>query len=132
MQTLTLNLPVLFGDHHVIEVRRILQSLPGVVNVYVSSCFQLADIHYDPAQITPEALESALAEAGYLQEMTFPTEVGTAASENNGSSTYFRHTSAFASSRQSVSFAQEVSDAGRPLWPCPGMGVIQSMDEGES
>ena len=131
MQTLTLNLPVLFGDHHVIEVRRILQALPGVVDVYASSSFQLAEISYDPEQIAPEAIEAALEKAGYLQELTFPTEAETAVSQDNGTGAYFRHTASYEPARQSVSFAQQVSDAGRPLWPCPGMGVTQSMDEGE-
>jgi hypothetical protein len=39
---------------------------------------------------------------------------------------YFRHTEVFETSRQVVSFAQKVSYSGKPLWNCPGFGVIKS------
>ena len=31
--------------------------------------------------------------------------------------------------KETIGFAQEVSYVGRPLWPCPGMGVIQTVEE---
>ena len=34
MEVLTLELPAMYGDHHVVEVRRILLEIPGVDNVY--------------------------------------------------------------------------------------------------
>ncbi|MCA9906840.1 MAG: heavy-metal-associated domain-containing protein, partial [Anaerolineae bacterium] len=74
MQTLTLTLPLMYADHHVTEVRRILQSLTGVADVYASSCFHTAEISYDPAQINADVIEASLAETGYLQELALPTE----------------------------------------------------------
>jgi Heavy-metal-associated domain len=131
MHSLTLNLPVLYGDHHVIEVRRILQALPGVVDVYASSCFQLVQISYDPTRIDPDVLQAKLEEAGYLQNLNLPAESGTAVSAGNESGAYFRHTAAYEPTGHTISFARSVPDSGRPLWPCPGIGVIQRMEEGD-
>ncbi|MCA9911672.1 MAG: heavy-metal-associated domain-containing protein [Anaerolineae bacterium] len=131
MQTLTLTLPLMYADHHVTEVRRILQSLTGVADVYASSCFHTAEISYDPAQINADVIEASLAETGYLQELALPTESSAASYGGDQPVTYFRHTSAFEPAKKSISFAQEVANAGRPLWPCPGVGVIKSMDEGD-
>ena len=41
MKTLSLELPAMYGDHHVIEVRRILLEIDGVKDVYASSSFQV-------------------------------------------------------------------------------------------
>jgi hypothetical protein len=40
----------------------------------------------------------------------------------------FRHTAALENIK-SVSFGQRVEEVGHALWPCPGMGPIQKMDE---
>jgi len=37
MKTKVIELPALFGDHHVTEVRRILNEIQGVKDVYASS-----------------------------------------------------------------------------------------------
>jgi hypothetical protein len=131
MRLLTLNLPFLYGDHHVIEVRGVLLSLPGVVDVYASSCFQIVQISYDPASIDADILQAKLEEAGYLQNLNLPAESGTAISRGNESGAYFRHTAAYESTGHVISFARSVPDSGRPLWPCPGIGVIQGMEEGD-
>jgi hypothetical protein len=116
METLTLELPAMFGDHHVIEVRRILLELSGIENVYASSSFQLVEVSYDP-----EA-------AGYYGEMPIPIESGAPSYQQEGS-TYFRHTEVYENTRQVISFAQKVDAASRPLWPCPGVGAIKKMEE---
>jgi len=131
MQTLTLNLPVLYGDHHITEVRHLLLSLGGVTDVYASSCFQLVEVTFDPATIDPEAINAKLEDAGYLQELAFPTETGIAVSTQEESSTYFRHTAFDAPTGMTVGFVQQITFAGRPLWPCPGIGAIRPMDEGD-
>lgn len=129
METLTLELPALYGDHHVLEVRRILLARPGVVDVYASSAFHVVEAQYDPAVTHPEAIQATLAEAGYLGELPIPEEVG-AVARVNGQRPFFRHTAAFEAVRQVVSFAQEVPEAaGRPLWPCPGMGILSKSKE---
>jgi copper chaperone CopZ len=115
----------MYGDHHVIEVRRILLAVPGVEDVYASSAFHTAEVTYDPDAVTPEALRAALAENGYADDLVLPTEVAVSSTAENGPARYFRHTAAF---RQAgvVSFTQTTTYAGRPLWPCPGMGALRA------
>lgn len=128
MPKLTLELPNMFGDHHVIEVRRLLFDLPGIEDVYASSGFHVVEITYDEAQLDPDQIQNVLDQAGYLGELPHPSETGKAATEE-GSGTYFRHTAAFAQTGKAVGFTQHVPYVGRPLWPCPGMGPIQSVEE---
>ena len=131
MNTYSIELPALYGDHHVTEVRRILLELPGVEDVYASSSFRIVEVSYDPAKITAEILTRKLDEAGYLGELPMQAESGQAEYGRGNGKAYFRHTSVYENTRQTVSFAQNVSYAGRPLWPCPGMGPIRSMQQEE-
>jgi copper chaperone CopZ len=127
MKVLSLELPAMYGDHHVLEVRRILHELPGVSNVYASSAFRMVEVEYDEAAIAAEAIEQVLNDAGYLGELPMPAEVGAGAS--NGKGTFFRHTAMTAGNMRTVSFAQRVPYEGRPLWPCPGIGALPAIDE---
>ena len=131
MEKFTLELPTMYGDHHVIEVRRILLALPGVVDVYASSAFQVVEVTYDPAQINDLQIKMKLDEAGYLGEWSIVTEPEAAASQQ-GRDQFSRHTTVYEQTKQVISFAQQVPYIGRPLWPCPGMGVIKTMDETEN
>lgn len=124
MQSKTFETPALYGDHHVSEVRRLLLENPGVEDVYASSSFQLVQVTFNPEKTSEAELEKILDEAGYLGELTFPVETGASPYDGNGNETYFRHTTAYVQTQQTVSFVQNVSYLGRPLWPCPGMGVI--------
>lgn len=132
MEKLTLNLPVLYGDHHVTEVRRILQALAGVEEVYASSCFHTVEVGYDPAKIDSAAIEASLEEAGYLDEFDMPEEADEPAYGRENDSSAFRHTMAFEQTQQTVSFGHTVTFSGRPLWPCPGMGPVVKVDNGEN
>ena len=49
--------------------------------------------------------------------------------EWKGEPTALRHTLVYEQTKQQISFTQNVGPQGRPLWPCPGMGVIRGMDE---
>jgi len=129
MEKLTLELPAMYGDHHVLEVRRILLEMPGVEDVYASSGFQAAEISYDPSKVKQEEITAKLDQAGYLGDLPIPEENTTPASEGNGRGPFFRHTQAFEQTNQVVSFAQKVDHSGRPLWPCPGMEPIKGMDK---
>jgi copper chaperone CopZ len=125
MQKSTFNTPALFGDHHVTEVRRMLFALPGVKEIYASSAFQVVQVEFDENQITHEALLRTLDEAGYLGQIPMMVETGEAAEAGS----VFRHTATYETVKKTVSFAQKAPYSGRPLWNCPGMGVIKSMDE---
>ena len=130
MEKVSFNAPALYGDHHVSEAHRILLELSGVSDVYASSAFHVIEVTYDPAKIDAEAIQASLDEAGYLNDLPMPAESGVAATAD-GKGTFFRHTTAYEQAQQVVSFAQTVSYSGRPLWYCPGMGVIERIAEGE-
>lgn len=131
MATLTLSLPSMYGDHHVLEVRRILFELPGVEDVYASSSFHTVEVTYDPAKVDADTITAALDHAGYLEEWLMPLETNQPAALLEKGVAYFRHTAAYQQTGQTVGFAQNVGYAGRALWPCPGMGPVRVMDEGE-
>lgn len=115
----------MYGDHHVLEVRKLLLEIPGVEDVLASSSFGIVQVSYDPTQVNDIQIQMKLDEAGYLGEWTLPTEVMTKTYHESQEKAYFRHTEVFETSRQVMSFAQNVNYSGRPLWPCPGMGPIK-------
>lgn len=122
----------MYGDHHVVEVRRLILELPGVEEVYASSGFRYVEVKYDDTQLSPDKIKATLEEAGYLGELPVAVEQGAVEDRQNGNKPYFRHTTAYAETGNAVSFAQKVSYTGRPLWPCPGMGpIVQQKTETE-
>jgi copper chaperone CopZ len=125
MNKYSLELPTLYGDHHVVEVRRILLELPGVQEVYASSGFQFVEVTYDPAQVGETQIRARLEAAGYLYELAVPQEAGVSDYQEASHKAFQRHTAAYEGTKQTVSFAQKVSYSGRPLWPCPGFGVVE-------
>ena len=129
MAKITLELPTMYGDHHVVEVRRLLFELSGVKDVYASSSFQIVEVDYDEVGLDGETIEATLEKAGYLGEMPTPVEVGASPVGSNGDKTFFRHTAAYEQTGKTVGFVQKLPDTGRPLWPCPGMGVVKTMEE---
>ncbi len=128
MATKTFEVPALYGDHHVTEVRRMLLELEGVMEVYASSGFQVVEVTYDEKKINDLQIAVRLDEAGYLGEWTIPIELGIAAQQGDGTKPFFRHTTTYETIKHTVSFAQNVSYQGRPLWHCPGIGAVK-MDE---
>jgi copper chaperone CopZ len=119
----------MYGDHHVTEVRHLLLELSGVSEVYASSGFQVVEIQYDEAKLDPDEIRSVLGEAGYLGELQVTVERGAVEDRENGDKPFFRQTVAFEQTGNSIGFAQQVPLAGRPLWPCPGMGPIKQTEE---
>jgi hypothetical protein len=105
--------PGLYGDHHVLEVRRILLALPGVTDVYASSCFHVVEVSIDPLQVSAQDVAAALAEAGYLADLPAINEALLQTPR-----------------RQSVmlagiGFQQQVTAQKSSAWPCPGMGRLK-------
>jgi copper chaperone CopZ len=129
VKTVTFQVPALYGDHHVVEVRRILAAVPGVQDIYASSAFRVVQVTYDESQTNDLDLQVKLDEAGYLGEWSIITETGKAVGSGEGKPPFMRYTATYEQVRQTVSFAQNVENHGRPLWPCPGMGVFKGMDE---
>jgi copper chaperone CopZ len=128
METKVFDAPALYGDHHVSEVQRILGELLGVESVYASSAFQVIEVTFDESKITADKIAACLEEAGYLGEIPMLAETGVAAYGKDNGNSNFRHTEVYTTVKKTVSFAQRVQYQGRPLWPCPGLGVVK-MDE---
>lgn len=124
MERLSVELPAMYGDHHVLEVRRILFEVNGVEEIYASSSFRIVDISYDPEVVAPDEITAPLEEAGYTGELLLPEELSVPATEHKDKS-YFRHTEAYEQTKHTVGFRQSVPFQGRPLWPCPGMGALK-------
>jgi len=125
---ITIHLPAMYGDHHVTEVRRLLLEMDGVTEVYASSSFQIIEVQFEESQVIQETIESKLAASGYLGELSLPAEAGVAANEK-GARPFFRHTAAFAQTGKTIGFTQQVVTTGRPLWPCPGVGVLEGRQQ---
>ena len=127
METKTFEAPALYGDHHVTEVRRILQGLTGVSDVYASSAFQVIEVTFDPEKISAEEITKELDEMGYLGELPLVSETGIAVEKKEGDGV-FRHTATYETIKDTFSFAQSVNHTPRPLWPCPGLGPVKHGD----
>ena len=125
METTTFTLNMMYGDHHVTEVRKLISAIPGVEDIYASSCFHIVEVTYDESKVDAGTIEEKLEEAGYFGEMSFPVEAGTGSTAPNGKKAFFRHTAVLEQVGETVSFAQKAPYKGRPLWPCPGVGAIQ-------
>ncbi len=128
METKTFETPALYGDHHVMEARRILLELEGVSDVYASSAFHVIEITFDPEKVKAEEITARLEAAGYLGEIPVAAESGMAVEKKEGDGV-FRHTAVYETVKGTISFAQRVSYSGRPLWPCPGMEPIKVVKE---
>ena len=128
METVTIDVPTMYADHHVSEVRRLLLALPGVEDVYASSAFHVVRARIDPATASEAGLRATLSEAGYLGELQIVTEDWKSGTPKDTEDNPFRHTSA-SEQMKGVAFGQTVEYTGKPLWPCPGMGPVKAMEE---
>ena len=124
MASLSLELPTMYGDHHVIEVRRILLEFDGVKDVYASSGFRVVEVEYDSKKTPKKDLVAALDTAGYTGDFAMALESSVPANEQRESA-YFRHTEASEQTGNTVGFEQAVRIQRSPLWPCPGMGPLK-------
>ena len=128
MTSVAIDLPLMFADHHVVEVRRILFEIPGVEEVNASSSFQVVKVEYDPEKTSEDILKQALDKNAYLGDLEVPLESGKPA-VGSDEKTYFRHSAAYEAAGPTISFGQEIATSKRPLWPCPGMSPAPKMDE---
>ncbi|MCK4490608.1 MAG: heavy-metal-associated domain-containing protein [Anaerolineales bacterium] len=127
MKTLSLELPVMYGDHHVKEVRRILLEIEGVKDIYASSSFQIVEVKYDDKKTTPEDLTAALEKAGYTGDLSILVESSIPAHLREGDK-HYRTTSISKETRNVIGFEQEVVYQGRTQWPCPGLGLLNVVE----
>jgi copper chaperone CopZ len=129
MQTKSFDVPAMYGDHHVSDVRRILLGIAGVSAVYASSAFRVVEVTYDETKVNDLEFQTKLQDAGYTGDWFHHTESGKAVGSAEDTGQFMRHTAVFEQVKQVVSFGQTIGYQGRPLWPCPGMGPIRGMDE---
>ena len=127
METKTFEAPAMYADHHVVEVRQILLEMTGVSDVYASSAFHVIEVTFDPGKVKADQIAARLEQAGYLGELSVLAETGVA-TERRKDDGVFRHTAVYETIKGTVSFAQRVNYSGRPLWPCPGMGVVKTAE----
>jgi copper chaperone CopZ len=72
MASVTINLPKMFADHHVLKVRDVLCAVDGVEDVVASSAWQAVIVTYHPDKIDPQAIEKSLTDAGYPPDAPTP------------------------------------------------------------
>lgn len=121
MPILTLQLPRMYGDHHVVAVRSLLLGISGVQDVYASSSFQVAEILFDESVVNEERIRSTLDDAGYLRALSIPVESSTPVEQESREKALFRHTASIVQAGNVVGFTQKVPISGKVLWPCPGL-----------
>ncbi len=115
MEKLVLTIPSLYADHHTTAVRKILQSIPGVSDVTVSSAFHQVAMNLDPAKTTAEAVTRSLADQGYTIGEAEPVYPASLADRST------RHTATIAGTGTALAFAERtLVSEGRAMWPCPG------------
>ncbi len=112
METLRIDLPAMYGDHHVKAVRALVLALPGVTDIWASAALRRADIIFDPAQVSAERIKEVLTEAGYTQPMEETVEEGLIVFRHTDVRQGLEHTG-------TVSFVQPTPLIKREVWPLP-------------
>jgi Cu2+-exporting ATPase len=65
MEELTLAVPDMWADHHVLAVRDALAQQAGVADVVASARDTSVRVVFDPSQTRPDQIAASLGEAGY-------------------------------------------------------------------
>jgi len=88
MEEITLQIPRMWADHHVLAVRQALVDV-GVEHIEASAARKLLRLAFDPAAVGREQILQALAEAGYApaESIEFPQP---AANKDRGSAWFTR------------------------------------------
>jgi hypothetical protein len=127
MQKVVFETPGLFGDHHVVEVRKQLLAKPGIAELYASSAFRVIEVTFDEAKISQADIQSHLQSMGYLAELPYQTELENSP-EAARKTSFFRTTAAYSTTPTTVSFKQTVSSFGSSHMTCPGFEINKPMD----
>jgi copper chaperone CopZ len=114
MQRLTLELPAMYGDHHVTEVRELLGKIAGVGRVHASAAWQRVELEYDPGLTTAETIRQALLARGYGDGEHLPP-----VSPRTKSLTEFA-----IGAGATEQFVEKVPEWHGGFSPCPGFEVL--------
>ncbi len=120
MERLVMNIPALYGDHHTSAIRKLLEPMEGVAEVFASPASRRLVIKYYPTVVTEEEIVSKLNGEGYVAdapEPAFAAPLGERVA---------RHTAILAGTGESMAFAEHAPELqGRALWPCPGFEIAR-------
>ena len=105
MKTYQTEIPTMFGDHHVREVRRILLELPGIDDIYASSSFQFLQLDYDESKVKEDRDHIRSGTGWLLSEIFYLRGRPTWPANETVEPNLFRHTEAFSQTKK-VSFHQ--------------------------
>ncbi|MBN1889522.1 MAG: heavy-metal-associated domain-containing protein [Thermoflexales bacterium] len=75
MEKISLDVPAMYGDHHVLAVRKLLEAMAGVETVYATSAFKSVSVTFDPAKTNQAEIERVLTENGYAPGVEPPVPV---------------------------------------------------------
>ncbi|MBI3160137.1 MAG: heavy-metal-associated domain-containing protein [Chloroflexi bacterium] len=118
MKATVFAVPRMYADHHVLKVRRILDQIQGVSEIYASSAFHSLEVTFNPKKTSEQAIREALDAAGYLGDLpTVEESLLPESSAQTGRDGLFRHSTAYGQTRLDISFAQELPPVDRSLWP---------------
>lgn len=70
MERASFCIPKMYGDHHVLAVRKALLDTEGVEDLVASAALKKLTVDYDPAKVSMDALKARLIEAGYGVDAT--------------------------------------------------------------
>jgi copper chaperone CopZ len=65
MKQIIVDVPGMYGDHHVLRLREVLLGTKGVSEVTASAARRKVAIRFEEADTSPEAIREVLASAGY-------------------------------------------------------------------
>ncbi len=66
MKQIVLEVPGMYGDHHVMAVRELLLGTDGVTEVTASAARRKVAVGFDEAKTSADKVQDALAAAGYM------------------------------------------------------------------
>lgn len=68
MKRIVIEVPGMYGDHHVLRVRQLLLGANGVSDVTASAAKRTVAVKFDEKTTSPQALQDVLDSAGYPAE----------------------------------------------------------------
>ena len=118
MERLVMNIPALYGDHHTSAIRKLLEPMEGVAEIFASPAARQLVVKYYPTVVSHEEIVEKLASEGYVADAPEPA-LAVALSDRSG-----RHTAILSGTGESMAFAEHSPTLqGRALWPCPGFEI---------
>ena len=123
MEKISLSVPTMYGDHHVLAIRKLLGALPGVEAIYATSAFKQIGLTIDPAKTSQAEIEKVLTDNGYPPGVEMPTPVWKPVQQEGPRFV-------IASGLAMTGFRVPEMSAGGPPRPCPGFEFREFAPDG--